>query len=343
MTTLGNMMRNIGIERNLQKIAGTEKHGNRVDFKIMKIYSNLSIPHPFPYQGSKRGIAKDILSHFPSDIKCLIEPFCGASAISIAAAAYGLSEKILLNDLNKPLMDLWLEIIEKPNQLVDKYEKLWLEQQSDRKKYFFRIREEFNLTHQPHHLLYLLARIVKGAVRYSSEGLFNQSADNRRFGMKPNTMRKNIISISQLLTDKTTLYSFDFKEIVTRAKTKDLVYMDPPYQGTSFTKDHRYFNGLAYDDFVEALLEMNKKDISYLISYDGLTGEKTYGKPLPKCLSLKHLHIHAGRSSQATLLGNNNETIESLYLSPALVYRLGDDKPKVTYSTLEKQKELAFA
>jgi DNA adenine methylase len=309
----------------------------------MRISSNLSIPHPFPYQGSKRTIAKDILSHFPSDVECLIEPFCGASAISIAAAAYGLSQTILLNDLNKPLMDLWLEIIEKPNQLVDQYEQLWLEQQSDKKAYFFRIREQFNKTHQPHHFLYLLARIVKGAVRYSSEGLFNQSADNRRFGMKPNTMRKNIISVSQLLANKTTLSSVDFREVVNKARTKDLVYMDPPYQGTSFTRDHRYFDGLAYDDFVEALLEMNKKEISYLISYDGMTGEKTYGKALPKCLSLKHLHIHAGRSSQATLLGNNDETIESLYLSPTLVCRLDDNRARMSYSTMEKQQELVFA
>ena len=40
--------------------------------------------------------------------------------------------------------------------------------------------------------------------------------------------------------------------------------MDPPYQGTSFTRDHRYFNGLTYDNFVEALSSMNDKDISYI-------------------------------------------------------------------------------
>jgi DNA adenine methylase len=98
--------------------------------------------------------------------------------------------------------------------------------------------------------------------------------------------------------------------------------MDPPYQGTSFTRDHRYLNGLNFDDFVNALAELNQRDISYIISYDGITGQKTHGKPLPKRLSLTHLYIHAGRSSQATLLGGKDETIESLYLSPALTERL---------------------
>ncbi len=302
----------------------------------------LSIPHPFPYQGSKRNIAKYILPHFPSDVDCLIEPFCGAAAISIAACTYELSQSVLLNDLNKPLMDLWFEILKQPEQLVERYEALWLEQQLDKKAYFFKIREEFNQSHQPHHLLYLLARIVKGAVRYSAEGTFNQSADNRRSGMQPATMKKNIISVSRLLAHKTSIQSADFREIINKAGKRDLVYMDPPYQGTSFTRDHRYMNGLTYEAFVEALSVMNDKGISYLISYDGITGNKTHGKLLPEFLCLKHLYIHAGRSSQATLLGGNDETIESLYLSPALVERLVAEKSNEIYTATRKQQELAL-
>lgn len=308
----------------------------------MKTRGNLSIPHPFPYQGSKRGIAKYILPYFPPDVQFLIEPFCGSGAISIAASTHGLAKQFLLNDLNEPLMRLWEYILTKPNELVDKYEKLWISQHPDRKEYFFFIRDEFNQSHQPHHLLYLLARIVKGAVRYSSEGLFNQSADNRRSGMRPDTMRKNILGVSKLLAKKTTISSVDFRFVSNSAKEKDLVYMDPPYQGTSFTRDHRYSNGITYDEFVESLLIMNEKHISYIISYDGITGEKTHGKHLPKSLSLKHFYIRAGRSSQATLLGGNDETIESLYLSPALVDRLSLDEKRFAYIS-EKQQEGFFA
>lgn len=308
----------------------------------MKINDTSSVPHPFPYQGSKRGIAKDILPHFPNDVHCLIEPFCGAAAISIAAARHGLANRFVLNDLNGPLMGLWVEILERPNKLVDAYEKLWREQHVNPKEYFYRIRAEFNRSHKPHHLLYLLARIVKGAVRYSSDGSFNQSADNRRLGMKPETMRKNIVGVSQLLANRSIASTQHFLDVARNAKPMDLVYMDPPYQGTSFTRDHRYFNGLTYEDFVDALEELNEKDISYIISYDGVTGQKTHGKPLPKKLSLTHLHIHAGRSSQATLLGGNDETIESLYLSPALADRLRtqEAKPRMTKHT---QHELAFS
>lgn len=308
----------------------------------MKTYTHLPIPHPFPYQGSKRNIAKYILPFFPSDVERLIEPFCGAGAISIAASAYGLSKGVILNDLNVPLMDLWKEILENPEELTDKYEELWLAQQSDRKTFFFKIRDEFNQSHRPHHLLYLLARIVKGSVRYNSEGDFNQSADNRRAGMRPSTMRKNILGVSQLLAQKAEVKAKDYREIVEKANTKDLIYMDPPYQGTSFTRDHRYYDGVSFDDLVSVLSRLNDKETSYIISYDGLTGPKTHGKLLPKSLELKHLDIYAGRSSQATLLGNSEETIESLYLSPALTKRLGTGKQASTRHKAETQLELAF-
>lgn len=308
----------------------------------MKVVSQRRIPHPFPYQGSKRGIAKYILPCFPSDVHRLVEPFCGAGAISIAAAAYGLAKSFQLNDLNKPLMDLWVEILERPKDLCDEYEKHWNEQHQDRKAYFLEVRDQFNTTHNPRHLLYLLARIVKGSVRYSTDGRFNQSADNRRTGMQPDTMRWNIFGVSALLRMKTNVSSTDFRVALENADESDLIYMDPPYQGTSFTRDHRYLNGLSYDDFVDSLAAMNKRNISYIISYDGATGGKTHGRPLPKSLRLQHNAIHAGRSSQATLLGRNHQTVESLYLSQALVDRLQREKPAINGSE-NGQLEIALA
>lgn len=280
------------------------------------------VPHPFPYQGSKRSIAHHILPYLPTDVGCLIEPFCGSAAVSIAAAAIGLADKFALNDIDPALMALWSEILERPAQLTKEYERLWYEQQLDRSGFFFRVRAEFNATHEPHHLLYLLARIVKGSVRYSSDGHFNQAPDNRRAGMKPETMRRQIHGVSELLAGRTCLSALDFREAILAATPTDIVYLDPPYQGISFTRDHRYYRGISYNELVDVLALMNLNGISYLVSYDGRTGEKHHGQSLPSDLKLRHLEIHAGKSSQATLLGKRSETVESLYLSPALVDRL---------------------
>ena len=73
-----------------------------------------------------------------------------------------------------------------------------------------------------------------------------------------------------------------------------------------------------------ALDGLNSRGLRYAISYDGRTGEKTYGEPLPRYLNLSLIELEAGRSTQATLLGRSDETVESLYLSPSLLAEIGN-------------------
>ena len=155
-------------------------------------------------------------------------------------------------------------------------------------------------------------------------------------------MRKQILGVSSLLGSKTFLSATDFRDVVFDATEKDLIYMDPPYQGTSSTRDHRYYDGLDFDELTDALETMNDKRISYIVSYDGQTGEKSHGRYLPAELSLVRLEIRTGRSSQATLLGTNRQTVESLYLSPALINRLGAQNPEVEYASEIRQKEFTL-
>ena len=285
------------------------------------------VPHPFPYQGSKRGIAKFILPYFPPGLDRVVEPCCGSAAVSIAAATHGLARRFWINDLNAPLMALWREIVERPEQLVADYTRLWCDQKPDMKEFFFGVRREFNESHQPGHLLYLLARIVKGSVRYNANGAFNQSPDNRRAGMRPSVMRRQILGVHQLLASRISLSAMDYRQVVLTSTPDDLVYFDPPYQGTTRSRDRRYCDGVDYDEFVGTLRTMNELGLSYIVNYDGRTGDKAHGKLLPRILRLYHIYVPAGRSTQATLLGQASQTVESLYLSPALVRRLGTSEP----------------
>jgi len=282
----------------------------------------MKVPHPIPYQGSKRNLAPEILRYFPDRIGTLIEPFAGSAAITLAAAARGMAERYIINDLNKPLVDLWRAIIETPEKLVRQYETLWRAQHEDRRQYYDKVRENFNRTGRPDYMLYLLARCVKASVRYNADGEFNQSPDNRRMGALPETMREQVLGASHLLCGKTECSSLDYKEVVARATSDDLIYMDPPYQGVCGKRDPRYLKGVLVDEFVEVLEALNYREIKYLVSYDGRTGERIHGRKLPERLRLHLIELHAGRSSQATLLGRAEVTVESLYLSPALAESL---------------------
>jgi len=279
------------------------------------VNSPKSVPHPFPYQGSKRRIAADILARMPERAGILYEPFAGSGALTIAAALGGRADSFVLADLNGPLVTLWRAILEDPEALCDEYERLWIAQDGRAPEFYGEVRERFNRQQRPADLLYLLARCVKAAVRYNGRGEFNNSPDHRRRGMRPATMRANILGVSSLLAGQARAVEADYRDVLAEAEPGDLVYMDPPYQGVSNTRDHRYIRGLDHAEFVGALEDLNARGVPYIISYDGRTGEKTYGEELPAHLGLTRYEVFAGQSSQATLLGKSAETHESLYVS----------------------------
>jgi len=278
----------------------------------------MKLPHPIQYQGSKRSLASIILRYFPNKFPRLVEPFSGSAAISIACAARGKANSYWINDLNKPLAELLGLIINHPVEIANYYETIWNQQHDDPIEHYYRVREDFNRTGDPRLFLYLLARCAKGSVRYNTEGLFNQSPDKRRHGTRPETMRDNIFGVSTLLKGKSVISSLDYKDVLSNVNEDDVVYMDPPYQGVCGDRDSRYFSGISYEEFLAALSELNVRQIRYAVSYDGRTGNKTFGNRLPESLSLTLIELEAGRSSQATLLGRDAITVESLYLSSRL-------------------------
>lgn len=186
-----------------------------------------SFPHPIQYQGSKRNLASSILKFLPSRLGRLVEPFAGTAAISIATSSKCISQEFWINDLNKPLVELLELIVENPDEIADAYADVW-NGQHDSIGHYFQVREEFNKTNNPKLFLYLLARCVKGAVRYNSNRLFNQSPDKRRKGTQPEKMRKNIEGVSRFLKGKCKFTSLDYRDVLAEIQVNDFVYMDPP-------------------------------------------------------------------------------------------------------------------
>ena len=275
--------------------------------------------HPIPYQGSKRRLAPIILDLFPSTVNTLLEPFAGSAAVTLACAKYGKARSFHINDSLKPLIDIWHLIVEDPQLLADEYRVIWNEQMDNPRTYYDEVRDRFNKSPSPSTLLFLLARCVKNAVRFNASGQFNQSPDKRRRGTQPQRMEKHILNAHRLLCGRTTITSNDYSDVLSLAGPDDLVYMDPPYQGTSGNRDQRYHEQLDFARFVSELVQLRSRRVPFIISFDGQCGNRTYGQPLPKELKLTRIAVHAGRSSQATLNGRNDETVESIYISPELV------------------------
>jgi len=278
----------------------------------------ISIPHPIPYQGSKRRLATLILSYAPERVATMYEPFAGSAAMTLAAAARNVAARYVIGDSLDPLASLWKAIIEDPKQLADDYEAVWEAQKENPRDHYLQVRSEYNRSHQPVHLLYLMARCVKNAVRFNAYGEFNQSADHRRTGMNPQKMRQQILGASKILSKRCRVQCADYADLMQEATSKDLVYMDPPYQGVSGVRDPRYHQQLNLGKLIDNLERLNIRGVPYLLSFDGRLGDKEYGQELPKSLNLTRVLVNTGRSSQATLNGDTAETVESVYLSPGL-------------------------
>jgi len=283
---------------------------------------NGKIPHIVQYQGSKRLLAPQILSYMPQNFNRLVEPFAGMAAVSVAAAQEYKADKYVINDINEPIIKILHAAVEEPNELIERYADTWNEQfefGEGHIQHFYHVREKFNAgEREAANMLYLLARCVKGAVRYGKSGNFNQSPDKRRHGTNPKNMADNICALSVLWKGKVEFSSLDYREIISGARLGDLVYMDPPYQGVSNTRDNRYCSGVDFQEFADALSILNKKGIDFLVSYDGECGGKAYGEELPSELRCTKMLLNAGISTQATLLGKRHITFEALYVSESL-------------------------
>lgn len=279
----------------------------------------VSVPHPIPYQGSKRRLAARILAFLPDRMETFYEPFAGSAAMTLAAASAGRAGRYRLGDSLAPLIGAWSEILARPVELAARYEAIWRGARGREREHYDEVRAQFNRDQEPGALLYLLTRCVKNAVRFNQEGAFNQSPDLRRLGMHPDRMRREIERASGLLQGRAEASVGDYEALIEQATAHDLVYMDPPYQGTTFTRDTRYHQGLDLARFVRSVEALRRRGVPCVISFDGRTGGKAHGVELPRELGLRRVDLPAGRSSQATLLGRDEQTIESLYLSPGLV------------------------
>ena len=283
------------------------------------------LPHPIPYQGSKRKLAPVIGRYLPGRIRVFYEPFAGSAAMTVYAAYHRRAERFIVADSFAPMVTLLRSIVEEPERTAARYREVWEGQQEGDHGFFNEVRRRYNEERDPVDLLYLICRCVKNAVRFNGQGCFTQSVDKRRLGMRPDKMLAAMTGVSFILRGRTEFRLGDRQETSADAGPDDFVYMDPPYLGTSIGRDKRYHRQIMREELVRGLENLRRRNVPFALSYDGMTGGREYGPPLPESLGLIRLLLHAGTSSQSTLSGRNEETVESLYVTPGLAGSVSDE------------------
>ena len=193
--------------------------------------------------------------------------------------------------------------------LAEEYRLRWEHLQKEGQTFFYHVRERFNESFSAEDMLFLSRTCMNGLIRFNSKGQFNSPFHLTRPGIHPARL-KTILEEWSSKIQSASFYTKDYTELLTIAKVGDLAYLDPPYLNTSSI----YSGKLNFNRFLEVLEELNKKDVMWVLSFNGVRGDKSYVVELPKELYKKHELINSGQSSFNRLIDQKKTIVqESLY------------------------------
>lgn len=271
------------------------------------------------WSGSKRSQCDEILTYFPQKIDTYYEPFCGGCSMLMCLLNSGISVKrYVCSDINKDLISLWNEIKNNPEEVYSTYEKLWKELNKDndvdrKRKFFEEQRDIYNQTHSPFVFFFIMRTTTNGMPRYNRNGEFNNGFHLTRNGIEPQRVYPILMYWNQKLKKNNVEFKHcSYEEILKEAKGDDLIYMDPPYFNT---KGMYMKNTITFDDFFTYLKGLCEKNIKFLLSFDGKSGNIDNTCDVPENCYTSHTYIKSGNSSFKRTIGKDRNAMvyESLY------------------------------
>lgn len=259
------------------------------------------------WPGSKRKIAP-ILSCFLPEAKRYLEPFVGSGAM----LPFRPSKVGIAGDVIPELIQLWIAIRDKPELTIQEYSLRWQQLQNEGHVAYYKIRDSFNATRNPYDFLFLSRTCVNGLIRFNKNGDFNNSLHHTRPGIAPERLSKLIYQWSTYIQNVTFVVA-DYRQTLEDAQMDDFAFLDPPYNGTKGRYIPTDFN---FEEFYLELARLNRIGVKWILTFDGLAGERTYESSIPSHLYSIKLGLPTGNSPFTKLMKTSlDSVIESVYLN----------------------------
>ncbi len=203
-----------------------------------------------------------------------IEPFVGSAVVPFNIRP----QSALLGDANPHLIRFYTAI--QAGTVTSASVRVFLEQEGarllhDGQEHYYRVRERFNETGDPHDFLFVNRACFNGLVRFNKKGRFNTPFCRKPERFRPAYITK-ICNQVQRAADSMAGKAWEFvcgdwDDVLSEAREGDFVYCDPPYAGR-FTD---YFNSWTDDDATQ--LEENLKALPCPFLYS-MWSENRYRK-----------------------------------------------------------------
>lgn len=258
------------------------------------------------WSGSKRKVAPTLSNHIPAAEK-YFEPFLGGGSM----LPFRRIERAVAGDIIPELIDLWKAIKEKPETVANEYQLRWEKLQKNW-EFYYQARDNFNKQKNPFDFLFLTRTCVNGMIRYNDKGEFNNSLHVTRPGIKPQTLREIIFKWNYFLKDVDFTLS-DYRNTLSSVNKNDFVFLDPPYGGT---KDRYTREEFDLEEFYKQLDRLNSIGAKWILTFDGIAGEREYKYDLPKAIYQHKIYVKTGNSPFTKMMKTTIDAVyESVYLN----------------------------
>jgi DNA adenine methylase len=210
--------------------------------------SKLKIPLPKPFVkwvGGKGQLLSELLGYIPKSFKNYHEPFVGGGAVFFALHRAGRlnGKKVFLSDINQELITTYKAIRDDVEGVIK-----CLSKHKYERDYYYEIRaldiKSLSNIEMAARMIFLNKAGFNGLYRLNSKGIFNVP-----FGRYKNPTicdRDNLRAVSKALQG-VELLNQSYDQTLKLAKSKDVVYFDPPYVPLSDTANFTSYTSKGFD------------------------------------------------------------------------------------------------
>ena len=237
---------------------------------------------PIKWTGSKRHLAPELVKLFPEKYSV-----GGGNLLPYY------NSPVQAGDIIPELIDLWMEIKERPDELLRQYSKLWAESPDN----YYDIRQRFNRNRNPVDFLFLSRTCVNGLIRFNKSGDFNSPLHLGRKGIAPENLAKIFNSWSPIL-NKIQFTCTDYRDLLEKADSDTFVFLDPPYLNFA----GRMYSGDFNHQQLFEVLENAK--FRWLMTFDSSSD-----------LPFKKALLDSGSNSYARYRGKESLIQEAVYMN----------------------------